>query len=126
MKVELPDGDVVDKIAILVIKSERIDDEAKLAHVRKELDVLRAAWKETGHPEIEQLEDWAPLLEVNGKLWEVEDEIRECERAGDFGEKFIELARSVYHLNDKRAKHKNSISVSLGSNLLEQKSYKPY
>lgn len=126
MKVELPDGDVVDKIAILVIKSERIDDEAKLKHVRKELEVLRAAWGETGHPEIEKLEDWAPLLEVNGKLWEVEDEIRECERAGDFGEKFIELARSVYRLNDKRAKHKNAISVALGSNLLEQKSYKPY
>ena len=126
MKVELPDGDVVDKIAILVIKSERIDDEAKLTHVRNELEVLRAAWVETGHPDIEQLEDWAPLLEVNGKLWEVEDEIRECERGGDFGEKFVGLARSVYRLNDERAKHKNAISVALGSKLLEQKSYKPY
>ena len=126
MKVELPDGEVVDKVAILVIKEERIDDAAKVEHVRNELKVLREAWAEAGFTPIEKLKDWAPLLEVNGQLWDVEDEIRECERAGDFGSKFIELARSVYRLNDKRALHKRNISLELGSKLLEQKSYKPY
>jgi len=126
MKVELPHGEVVDKVAILVIKEERIDDAEKVEHVRNELKVLRDAWAEAGFADMTTLEDWQPLLEVNGKLWTVEDEIRECERGGDFGEKFIELARSVYRLNDIRAKHKRNISVALGSKLLEQKSYKPY
>lgn len=126
MKVELPHGDVVDKVTILVIKEERIDDPQKVEHVRNELKVLREAWKEEGLPEMTELEDWQPLLDVNGKLWNVEDEIRECERQDDFGETFIELARSVYRLNDTRARHKNNISVKLGSKLLEQKSYKPY
>lgn len=126
MHVELPLGDVVDKMAILVIKDQRIEDAAKLKHVRAELETLRQAWKAAGHPDHDSLADWAPLLEVNTRLWEVEDEIRECERAGDFGPRFIELARSVYRLNDKRAEHKRNISVALGSRLLEQKSYKPY
>ena len=126
MKVELPHGEVVDKVAILVIKEERIDDAQKVAHVKNELKVLREAWAEAGFADMTTLDDWAPLLEVNGKLWDVEDEIRECERANDFGPKFIELARSVYRLNDKRAEHKRNISLALGSKLLEQKSYKPY
>jgi hypothetical protein len=126
MKVELPHGEVVDKVTILVIKEERIDDAEKVKHVRNELESLRGSWKQEGLPEMTALEDYAPLLEVNGKLWNVEDEIRECERQSDFGEKFIELARSVYRLNDKRAEHKRNISTKLGSKLLEQKSYKPY
>lgn len=126
MKVELPVGEVVDKVAILVIKEQRIEDAQKVAHVRNELEVLRQSWVEKGFPEMTGLADWAPLLQVNTKLWEVEDEIRECERQKDFGPKFIELARSVYRLNDKRAEHKRNISVALGSALIEQKSYKPY
>ncbi|MBX3458663.1 MAG: hypothetical protein KF696_01715 [Planctomycetes bacterium] len=126
MQVELPLGDVVDKMAILVIKDRNISDAEKLKHVRAELETLRQAWTAAGYPDHETLPDWPPLLEVNGKLWDVEDEIRECERAGDFGPRFIELARSVYRLNDKRAEHKRNISIALGSRLLEQKSYKPY
>lgn len=126
MKVELPHGEVVDKVTILVIKEERIDDAEKVRHVRNELESLRKSWAEEGLPEMSSLDDYAPLLEVNGKLWDVEDEIRECERAGNFGDRFIELARSVYRLNDTRAVHKRNISLALGSKLLEQKSYKPY
>ncbi|MHC4839821.1 MAG: DUF6165 family protein [Planctomycetota bacterium] len=126
MKVELPHGDIVDKVTILVIKETNIDDETKVKHVKNELQVLRESWSEEGLPTMEELEDWQPLLDVNQKLWNVEDEIRECERQGDFGETFIKLARSVYRLNDQRAKHKNNISIALGSKLLEQKSYKPY
>ncbi|MCC7508410.1 MAG: hypothetical protein IT464_03430 [Planctomycetes bacterium] len=126
MNVELPLGEVVDKVAILVIKDQRIADEQKLKHVRAELATLQQAWQAAGHPALTGLADWLPLLEVNGRLWDVEDEIRECERAGQFGPRFIELARSVYHLNDKRAEHKRNISVALGSRLIEQKSYKPY
>lgn len=126
MKVEVSVGEVVDKVAILVIKEQRIGDAAKVAHVKNELAALRRDWQAAGYKPMETLADWPPLLEVNTKLWVVEDEIRECERAGDFGKKFIELARSVYRLNDKRAEHKRNISMELGSNLLEQKSYKPY
>lgn len=126
MKVELPVGDIVDKVTILVIKETNIDDAEKVKHVKNELSVLRKSWKEAGFTPMEELENWQPLLDVNKKLWDVEDDIRECERQGDFGEKFIKLARSVYRLNDTRAKHKNAISIALGSTLLEQKSYKPY
>ncbi len=126
MNVEVPLGEVVDKVAILVIKSQRITDDQKLAHVRTELATLQQAWDAAGHPTLTGLADWQPLLEVNGRLWDVEDDIRECERALDFGPRFIELARSVYRLNDKRAEHKRNISVALGSRLLEQKSYRPY
>ncbi len=126
MKVELPLGEIVDRVAILVIKDQRIADEAKLAHVRAELATLRKSWAQAGHPEMERLADWPPLLAVNGKLWDVEDEIRECERRSDFGHEFVRLARSVYRLNDQRAAHKRNISVALGSRLIEQKSYRPY
>lgn len=126
MKVELPLGEIVDKVAILVIKEQRIADEEKLGHVRAELETLRKSWAEAGHPAMDGLADWPPLLEVNGKLWDVEDEIRECERRSDFGEDFVRLARSVYRLNDQRAAHKRNISVALGSRLMEQKSYRPY
>lgn len=126
MKVELPVGDIVDKVTILVIKETNIDDAEKVKHVKNELKVLRESWKEAGLTPMEELADWQPLLDVNKKLWDVEDDIRECERQDDFSETFVRLARSVYRLNDTRAKHKNAISIALGSTLLEQKSYKPY
>lgn len=126
MKVELPLGDVVDKITILAIKSERISDESKLANVRTELATLREAWSAAGHPELESLDDWAGLRKVNGELWDVEDDLRDCERQGDFSDRFVQLARSVYHLNDKRAALKRSINVALGSRLIEEKSYADY
>ena len=126
MKVELPLGDVVDKISILQIKSERIHNADKLKNVHQELTVLKAAWADTDHPSLEELPEWAGLLEVNGKLWTVEDDLRLLEGQQKFDESFVQLARSVYFLNDKRAALKKSINISLGSSLVEEKSYQDY
>lgn len=126
MKVDLPLGDVVDKVTILRIKERRIADPDKVAHVVRELDVLLAAWAETGHPAMEALDDWAGLAQVNEQLWDVEDDLRDCERRGDFGPDFVRLARSVYVLNDRRAARKRAINEALGSALVEQKSYADY
>ena len=126
MKVELPLGDVIDKISILQIKSERISDPKKLQNIKKELTVLRNAWKQTSHPDVGQLPEWSNLLDVNGKLWDVEDELRRLEALQNFGADFITKARSVYFLNDNRAQLKKSINISLGSTLVEEKSYTNY
>ena len=126
MKVELPLGDVVDKITILLIKEEQIKDDAKLENIRSELATLRDSWSEAGHPALESLADWTALREVNQALWNVEDDLRDLERDGDFGPRFVELARSVYKINDRRAALKRSINVALGSRLVEEKSYAAY
>jgi hypothetical protein len=126
MKVELPLGDVVDKITILLIKTVKISDASKLLNIRAELETLREAWAAAGHPALESLSDWAGLNEVNGQLWDVEDDLRDLERDKDFGPGFVELARSVYKINDRRASLKRSINVALGSRLVEEKSYAAY
>jgi len=126
MKVELPLGDVVDKITILLIKTVKITDPSKLQNIQTELETLRAAWTEAGHTALEDLSDWDGLREVNGQLWDVEDDLRDLERDKDFGPRFVELARSVYKLNDRRAALKRSINVALGSRLVEEKSYAAY
>ena len=119
-------GDVVDKVTILLLKEERIDDKEKVRNVQNELAVLRRSWQEEGLPNMTELADWLDLCEVNGKLWDVEDELRRHESKQDFGPLFIELARSVYHLNDRRAALKRSINLVLGSKLVEEKSYQDY
>lgn len=126
VKVNVPPGELIDKITILMIKSERMDDEEKLANVRLELDILSATRDEeiAGSAELDDLT--TKLKKVNEALWEIEDDIRDCEAAKDFGETFVELARSVYITNDERARLKREISVLLGSQVLEEKSYKPY
>ena len=126
MKVDLSLGEVIDKISILQIKSERIIDPNKLRNIRKEMDILRNTWKQTELPVIEKLPEWQELLDVNKRLWTVEDDLRELENKQDFGADFIAKARSVYFLNDNRARLKKSISISLGSALIEEKSYKQY
>lgn len=126
MKVELPLGDVVDKITILLIKQVKITDPSKLHNIQTELDTLRAAWTAAGHPALESLADWDGLREVNGQLWDVEDDLRDLERDKDFGPGFVAHARSVYKLNDRRAALKRSINVALGSRLVEEKSYAAY
>lgn len=126
MKVELPLGDVVDKITILLIKEEQIKDSAKLENIRSELATLRAAWTDAGHPPLESLADWQELRDVNQSLWNVEDDLRDLERDRDFGDRFVQLARSVYKINDRRAALKRSINVALGSRLVEEKSYAAY
>lgn len=118
-------GELVDKITILQIKSDRMRDEAKLANVRKELTLLTE--KLGGHASVAEVKRLtSELYEVNAALWDIEDDIRECENAADFGEKFIGLARSVYIRNDKRAELKREVNAVLGSELIEEKSYQKY
>ena len=119
-------GELLDKIAILQIKSERMNDEAKLANVRKELEALSATWLE--HPAAGQdiVELRSDLKAVNERLWDIEDDIRRCEQRQDFGDEFVRLARAVYHENDERARIKKLINLALGSAYVEEKSYQDY
>ena len=119
-------GELVDKITILRNKAQRIGDPAKEANVRKELALLEAIADEAlpKTPEIERLT--AELSQVNIALWDIEDGKRDCERRGDFGDRFVQLARSVYVENDRRAAIKRAINVAAGSDIVEEKSYKPY
>jgi len=116
-------GELIDKISILIIKSERISDVGKLANIRTELDALQQAWD--AHPAsrigIDAL--CAELKAVNEALWEIEDAIRIKDRARVFDAEFIELARSVYLNNDERARIKRQINLALGSGYIEEKSY---
>ena len=119
-------GELLDKIAILQIKSERMSDPAKLANVRHELSALEQTWM--GHPaaghDIAQLR--AALKAVNERLWVIEDDIRAKERAQAFDDEFVRLARAVYFENDERARIKREINLKLGSSYVEEKSYQDY
>ena len=118
-------GELVDKITILQIKSERMSDETKLKNVRRELDLLtQRLGANAGNAEASRLT--RALYDVNAALWDIEDNIRDCESAGDFGEKFVKLARLVYITNDRRAELKREINIALGSALVEEKSYRAY
>ncbi|MGV1769977.1 DUF6165 family protein [Agrobacterium vitis] len=118
-------GELIDKITILQIKAERITDEAKRTNVERELSLLNERLKPVaGHQGVIAIS--RDLLAVNTALWEIEDDIRDCERDGDFGPRFVSLARSVYVTNDRRAELKRQINVELGSDIIEEKSYKPY
>lgn len=124
--VEVAPGELIDKITILLIKSERITDQGKLDNVRTELATLQAAWEQatTKTPELDKLT--SDLKQINEVIWDIEDDIRECERNKDFGDRFIELARGVYHSNDQRAALKRQVNELLGSRLIEEKSYTDY
>ena len=129
--VETSVGELVDKITILDIKSARIEDPAKLANVRRELQTLTVAFapvREAALPaaQLQLAELIAHLKSVNEALWQIEDDIRDCERTQDFSSKFVELARAVYHQNDRRAALKRQINELLGSRLVEEKSYRDY
>jgi len=119
-------GELLDKIAILQIKSERMSDPAKLANVRNELSALEKTWM--SHPaaggDIVDLR--ARLKAVNERLWVIEDDIRLKEKAQRFDEDFVRLARSVYVENDERARIKKDINLALGSTYVEEKSYEDY
>lgn len=119
-------GELVDKITILRVKAARIGDPAKEANVRKELAMLEAI-AEGVLPQTAEIDRLtAELAEVNGALWDIEDGKRDCERRGDFGDAFVQLARSVYVENDRRAAIKRAINEASGSDIVEEKSYKPY
>ena len=119
-------GELIDKITILRVKATRIGDTAKEANVRIELALLEetAARELPQSPELDDLV--AQLTEINAALWDVEDGKRDCERRQDFGPKFVELARRVYIDNDRRAAVKRQINMLVGSEIVEEKSYKPY
>lgn len=118
-------GELIDKLTILRLKRENITDLARLANVRHEETVLlEVAAQLPPSTRLATLQD--ELFTVNARLWQVEDDIRACEAAGDFGHRFITLARSVYRLNDDRAALKKAISQHLGSRIVEEKSYADY
>jgi hypothetical protein len=119
-------GEVVDRLTILEIKSARIDDQSKLTNIRHELEELSAVAKAAIPDSDEMRTLHGELRAVNEELWVIEDDIRECERKGDFGETFIALARAVYKTNDQRAALKRKINEALGSDIMEEKSYAPY
>ncbi|WEN13476.1 DUF6165 family protein [Rhodanobacter sp. AS-Z3] len=119
-------GELIDKITILEIKSRRISDNAKLANVRNELDLLAATWANDVASQTDISDERARLLAVNELLWDIEDKIRLKERAQAFDQEFIALARAVYFRNDERAAFKREINLKLGSQLVEEKSYQDY
>ena len=119
-------GELLDKLTILQIKSENILDDNKLINVNAERKALQNVVN--AHiPETKAIQCLTTsLLAVNKELWVIEDDIRDCERAGDFGKDFIRLARAVYVTNDRRADLKKQINIEMGSNLIEEKSYAEY
>ena len=119
-------GEVLDKITILEIKSERMTDPEKVANVRVELELLRETWSKAVHEDdvVCRLHD--ALKEINEKLWEIEDDIRDKERVKEFDERFVELARAVYFTNDRRSQIKKELNLHLGSRIIEEKSYQDY
>ena len=119
-------GELIDKITILEIKSQRMADAAKLRNVRTELAMLSETWKSSPFASGEISAEWAALRDVNGQLWDIEDRIRDKEAVQTFDRDFIELARAVYLANDERAALKKRINQKLGSRIVEEKSYRPY
>lgn len=124
--VEISPGELLDKISILEIKSDRIGDAEKLANIRYELKYLRdtVPGQFAANPALAEL--MRDLKTVNEELWDIEDEIRDCESRKDFGETFVRLARSVYRTNDRRAAIKRKINTLCGSAIVEEKSYTQY
>ena len=124
--VPISPGELIDKITILEIKSQRMTDAAKLRNVRTELALLNATWSASPFSVTDISAEWTGLRDVNARLWDIEDDIRDKERDGAFDAKFIELARAVYVTNDERAAIKRRINTKLGSQLVEEKSYADY
>ena len=123
MKIEVSNGEIIDKLTIIQIKLERIKDKGKLANLRKEHDELI-----TASSSILNTSDplYLALYEVNCELWDLEDRIRDLERKKEFGDDFISTARSVYFINDKRSELKREINIKTSSGLIEEKSYQKY
>lgn len=119
-------GEFLDKLTILEIKSERIEDPIKLANVRHELAALRDTWAASPLAKRDVSALVARLKGVNETLWDIEDRIRRHEAERRFDEPFVELARAVYRTNDERAAIKRELNLALGSDLIEEKSYTPY
>lgn len=123
MKIEVSNGEIIDKLTIIQIKLERIRDPEKLKNLQKEYEILREA-----SAAILSQEDplYIELYKVNCDLWNIEDKIRDLEKGKDFGSDFIQTARSVYFNNDKRSEIKRAINLKTSSDLIEEKSYEKY
>jgi Family of unknown function (DUF6165) len=126
IKVPISPGELLDKITILRIKSQRMSDPAKLSNVRLELRALEETWSASAYARIDIAADVDALLRVNERLWVIEDDIRDKERAQAFDAEFVRLARAVYFENDERAAIKRRINSKLGSAIVEEKSYAEY
>ena len=126
IQIPISPGELLDKITILQIKAERINDPTKVANVKTELEMLTRVWDETVEADAEITALTAELKSINESLWEIEDDIRDEERNKRFGERFIELARAVYVTNDERANAKKKVNLHLNSNIVEEKSYQDY
>jgi len=123
MKIEVSNGELIDKLTIVRIKIERISDKEKLENLRKEHDILAVA-----SSSIMGQDDplYKSLYKVNSELWDIEDKIRDFEKRKDFGQGFISTAREVYLFNDKRSEIKREINIKTSSGLIEEKSYEKY
>ncbi|MDQ3775712.1 MAG: DUF6165 family protein [Pseudomonadota bacterium] len=119
----LPVGDFIDRLTILDIKSERVEDPVKLRNIERERAALRRIWSDSTYFGTSIEGEQRELKLVNAELWEVEERIRIKEQRGEFDREFIALARSIYRLNDWRARVKRAINLKLGSDLIEEKSY---
>ncbi|MBL1142233.1 MAG: hypothetical protein HND53_09410 [Proteobacteria bacterium] len=126
IKIELSVGELLDKITILQIKSERINDAAKLENINKELTVLQSLWDGSPYSRNDLDKNISELKAVNESLWDIEDKIRDKESEQVFDKEFVDLARSVYFTNDERAEIKKIINMKTGSELIEEKSYSDY
>ena len=127
MKVEVSNGELLDKLTILELKLSNISDVKKLTNIQKEHDELNPLAGQLFDSYGEELKNlYKQLAEINSELWTIEDDIRECERNKDFGSDFVSLARAVYFTNDKRSEIKKSINLLTGSGFVEEKSYKDY
>ncbi len=128
MNIEIPvaPGELIDKITILAIKRARIADTQKLVHVEHEYQQLMQVFESSIKPDERLLHLQEELRMVNDDIWQVEDDIRDCERRKYFGSSFVELARQVYIKNDRRAALKREINIHLESTIIEEKSYSPY
>jgi hypothetical protein len=126
ISVPISPGELIDKITILEIKAARILDAAKIANVRTELQLLESTWRSSPYAAHDITAEWSALRAINTKLWDIEDRIRDKERARKFDDEFIQLARAVYVTNDERAAIKRTINVKLGSKIIEEKSYAKY
>ena len=124
MEIEVSNGDLVDKITILQIKLRKIESAEKRINIQKEFDLLNQKMSVIGVAE--SSETFQRLLTINQRLWDIEDQIRIKESKKEFDSEFIELARSVYFENDKRAAIKREINLQTGSQLIEEKEYVPY
>jgi len=126
IKVPVSPGELIDKLTILEIKAANISDATKLANVNVELQLLQETWRASAFASANIDAEWQQLREINKKLWDIEDEIRDKERERNFDQEFIELARAVYFTNDERAAVKKQINTKLGSKIVEEKSYAKY